>query len=169
MKEQQQVLADKCCIAVYGFPEEGSDETQLEDMLYYLGCSGMMFHYSRIGKNTDNKTRPIKLELCSLNDKNIVLSRSSRLRDDNYYWGVRLSKWLSDAEVKSLNQQRRRCNELNMQHPSNKSDRRQFVVIDGVIKRRGPDGQLRVYLDKPMEGTSAAHLSASTQLSKNDH
>jgi hypothetical protein len=36
MRERQQISANEVCIAVYGFPEEGHDKEQLQEMFDYL-------------------------------------------------------------------------------------------------------------------------------------
>jgi hypothetical protein len=54
------------CIALYGFPEEGHDKEQLQEILDYLGCACCIVSQFRVGLSArSNLPRPIKLELKS--------------------------------------------------------------------------------------------------------
>lgn len=110
IKEQHQTITDKCCVAVYGFPEEENDNSQLMDMLDYLGLRGVTFRHTRVGWYSNNAmVRPIKLELSSPADASTILSRAVHLRDDEYYAGVRICEWLSEERMKVIRQLRRQC------------------------------------------------------------
>lgn len=159
IQKQQRIVADKCCIVVYGFPEEGNDSAQLSDMLDFLGCSEIIFHYSRIGwlSHHTSKIRPVKLELNSVNNASLILSRANHLKDDEFYAGVRLCKWLSDEEMKATKQRRLECQMLNKQHPCDQAGQKSFVVIDGAIMRRGPNGRLQPYRQpKPVPNVTSS-------------
>jgi hypothetical protein len=160
IKEEQQARTDKCCVAVYGFPEEDNDNSQLMDMLDYLGCRSITFRHSRVGWHSNNTmARPIKLELPSSADASIILSRAVHLRDDEYYAGVRLSEWLSDERMKVIRQKRRQCDALNQKHACSEKGRKRFVVYDGVITELGPDGKRRPYHGE-LPSTSSASSSS---------
>jgi hypothetical protein len=149
IREQQKVSTDRASIVIYGFPEEGCDSAQLQDMLEFLVCRCDIVRHSRIGRRFDQSTslrvRPIKVELRSASDAFLILSRAKRLSDDSYYYNVRISKWLSDVEMKHVKSLREECDSLNLKHPCGKSNRKLFVVVSGKIMKRNLNGRLTVY------------------------
>jgi hypothetical protein len=143
IREHQQISANEVCIAVYGFPEEGHDKEQLQEMFDYLGCACCIVGQSRVGLSArSNLPRPIKLELKSATDANLLLSKARFLRRDDYYTGVFINKWLTQDEAKRVKHLREWCNSLNKKHPG-KSGRKDFVVISGELKKRDSSGSLQ--------------------------
>jgi hypothetical protein len=70
----------------------------------------------------------------------LLLSRAKYLKNDDYYAGVFLTKWLSDDELQRVREKRRLCEALNSKH-----GRKQFVVISGEIMEYCSDGRRRPY------------------------
>mgnify|MGYP000414472773 CR=1 FL=1 len=145
MREQQKANIIRACIAIYGFPEEGNDFVQLQDMFVFLGCPCDIMRSSRIGRppqRDGDKARPIKVELRSASDATAIISRAKYLWRDNYYGGVQLCKWRSDEEMKEIKSLRQQCDSLNK---NNHSGPNQYFVISGKIMQRDAKGRLQAY------------------------
>ena len=126
-REHQKVNVDQSCIAVYGFPDEGNDYEQLLDMFSYLNCRCDIVRHSRLGvysSKSISHVRPIKIELRSASEASTLISRAKYLRNDAFYDGVYINKWLTDEKMRDLKQLRRQCDFLNQKHPSSKKDRK---------------------------------------------
>ena len=174
IREQQKANVDKSSVVFYGFPEEGDDNTQLRDMIDYLGCRCDVTRHSRIGHPHQSKSaRPIKIEFKSFNDASVVLSKAKHLRDDAYYTGVYINKWLSDIDMKSIKQLRQQCGTLN-QGQASVNGRKKFIVISGKIMERDSSGRLQVYSiakdkedAKKSSNTVASPTESTSQASSN--
>ena len=119
-REQHKVDTARLSVVVYGFLEEGKDSEQLFEMFNYLSCRCDVIRHSRIGRSSNRNSkaiRPIKVEFKSASDTSSVLSRANRLRHDDYYAGVYIDKWLSDEDMKSMQQLRSQCGKLNNDYP----------------------------------------------------
>ena len=145
LREQHKVDTARLSVAVYGFPEEGKDVEQLFKMFDNLSCRCDVTRHSQIGhpSNRNSKSiRPIKVEFKSVSDTSSILSRANRLRHDDHYAGVYINKWLSNKDMKSMQQLRSQCERLNNDYPSSVNGRKQFVLISGKIKQHNASGQL---------------------------
>ncbi len=149
IREQQKASTARASVVVYGFPEEGKDNVQLLDMFDFINCRCDIVRHTRIGRDPrQSKTssiRPVRVELRSISDTNLVLSRAKHLRRDTYYSGVFINKWLSDEELKCVKQLRHQCDVLNAGHPHNNTGCKQFIVISNKIMERNASGRLQPY------------------------
>lgn len=99
--EQQQAISDKANIIAHGFLDEGDDKRQLPELFVFLGCQCDVIRHSRFGRCSS--TRPINLELGSIsNAADLFLFRARCFKNDDYYAGVFLTKWLSDDELQRV-------------------------------------------------------------------
>jgi len=171
LKEQHKLNADRSSVVVYGFPEEGNDIPQLRDMLDFLGCRIDIIRSSRVGRShhqTGNSSaRPIKVELRSVSDVSIILSRANCLRDEAYYAGVHINKWLSQEEMKGVKALRSQCDTLNRERcdTSDHHKRKCYVVISGKIMKRDSSGRLQAYevrQDSKSKNSSSAKNNVAT-------
>jgi hypothetical protein len=145
MREQQMEASDKATVATYGFPEDGPDQPYLREMLQFLNCPCNVICSKRVGQpgNAASALRPIKLEIKAASDASILLSKAKNLRLNDYYAGIYINKWLSEDEMQAVKLERKRCYELNQQHPVAKGERKKYIVISGVLNVRNSNGQLK--------------------------
>lgn len=121
LKEQYKAVSVKSTLVVYGFPEEGADYDELLSMFDYMGCRCDIIQHTRLGRSMSNNQkngranigRPIRVELNSPDSVDLVLSKARYLRQNNYYYGVNVDRWLSADELHALKSLRQRCRELN--------------------------------------------------------
>ena len=152
LKEQQKIMIDGSSIAVYGFPEEGDDYNELKKMFDYLGGNWDIVRHVRIGNPaSDTKDRTIKVQFRTPNIVSQILLNSKYLKDEAYYRGVGISKWLSQDEVKAIKALRQQCTQLNKLDKSSqtKGQKLSYVVINGKIMQRDPNGKLKPYHASP--------------------
>ena len=166
MKEQRQADCDEASVVVYGFPEEGCDEDQLQEMLHFLNCPRNIYRHYRIGRPVDRAAsasispRPIKLEFISNVDANLLLSNAKKLRREEYYSGVNISRWLTRDKMKEIKLLRQQCNALNKSQPEGQ----QFVVVSGRIMRRNRSGRLEAFNANASESSRYSSQSTSVPL-----
>ncbi len=163
MREQQKAITNKSSIVIYGFPEEGKDIAQLQEMLDFLNCQCDVTRSTRVGREYNGKVRPIKMELRTSSDASIILSRAKYLRHNAYYSGVYVSKWLSEDEMKAVKTLRQQCDSLNK---NCKNGRKQFVVISGRLMQRDVRGRLQTF-NSSQSNTIIASLPETTSQPKN--
>lgn len=84
----------------------------------------------------------------------MVLRAARYLRQHQAYRSVTIDKYKSADVMKKLRETRAECQQLNINAGCSTTDRK-FIVIDGEIMTKGPDGKLKPY--KP-SASSAAHL-----------
>ena len=112
-------------------------------MLSFLICRCDIIRHARFGQveNIEKKLRvhPIKIELKSVGDVNLILFNAKYLRNNAYYHGVYINKWLSENEFENK-KNLRKCFELSSAHPGKK-----FVVKSGRLMTRNVDGRLSLY------------------------
>ena len=81
---------------IHGFPEDGQDHVDLTEMLSFLICRCDIIRRARFGQveNIEKKLRvhPIKIELKSVGDVNLILFNAKYLRNNAYYHGVYINK-----------------------------------------------------------------------------
>ena len=161
--EHKQADVDNCSIAVYGFPEGKSDYDELYDMFAFLGCRSEIVHYRRIGRPDNQRSkrqwRPIKVTLRTASDCQYILSHASHLRDDAYYVGVFIGRWMSQEEASKLRDLRKRCDELNKGGTIDCKGRKAYLVVSGKLMMRHPNGKLA----RVESGTAADHINGSAQ------
>ena len=139
------------------------------DMFSYLNCRCDIVRHSRLGVYSSKSisyVRPIKIELRSASEASTLLSRAKYLRNDAFYDGIYINKWLTDEKIRDLKQLRRQCDVLNQKHPSSKKDRKAFVVVSGKIMQRNSYGRLEVYSD--LENNVPLSLDAFSKVAKKD-
>ena len=108
-------------------------------MFDYLSCGCDVTRHSQIGRPSNRNSKSIrsfKVEFKSVSVTSSILSRANRLRLDDYYVGVYINKWLSNEDMKSMQQLRSQCERLNNDLSPSVNGRKQFVVISGKIKQR---------------------------------
>ena len=146
LHEQRRVDADGSTIAIYGFPEEGNDYEEIMHMFAFLRCRCDIIHQSRIGyaanRSKESKKRPIKVQLKLSGDAKLILSNAKYLRNNPYYEGVYISKWLSKQDFNSMKQLRQQCLDLNAAYSADKKGRGPYVVVSGKIMQRSTNGKL---------------------------
>lgn len=146
LKEQRKATAEESTIVVYGFPDEDNDREELEKMFYFLRCDCRIIRHGRLGHANKGKSfRPIKVELSSTDQVLSLLSNAKHLKDNWYYAGVSISKWLSYDECKNIKHIREQCRALNSSHIPDSKGRKPFFVISGKIMMRNSSGKLEVY------------------------
>ena len=153
IKEQQIVDRAKSSIVVYGFLEDGDDNRELRRMIDYLQCNCSILSHARIGyvANRDTKSarrpRPIKLELKSPHEVSLILNNANYLKEDEYYAGVIVSKWMSREELNNVKILRQQCSDLNKTHSADGRDRKPFFVYSGKLFERLTDRRVRLVKD----------------------
>ena len=84
-----------------------------------------------------------------------LLANARHLREDNFYFGVNICKWLSRDKLNELKLVRPQCNDLNDITPVNRKGRKCHIVISDKIMKRNVNGKLEPYSDT----ASTSHLS----------
>ena len=124
MLEQRKEDTKKSTLVVHGFPEDSHDHVDLTDMLSFLRYRCDIIRHARFGQigNIEKKlrVRPIKIELKSVGDANLILSNAKYLRNNAYYHDVYINKWLSENELENIKNLREKCLELSSAHPGKK-------------------------------------------------
>ncbi len=141
MKEQRKADKAESTLVVYGFPEDDNDSDELTHMFDFLGCVCNINSHTRFGR-VGTAPRPIKVQLKSSDEVSLVLSHAKYLRDDLFYKGVNISKWLTQEELSHIKSLRQLCQKLNAEN-STKSKRDKYVVISGGLKERDDSGRLK--------------------------
>ena len=164
LAEQCKLTLDKSTLVVYGFPEEGDDYDELLAMFECPDCHCDVIRHQRMGHAARNNVgRPIKVELRSPRAAGFILSNIRRLKDDAYYTGVKISKWLSAEELRELKSLRQRCNKLNEVSVAGNQMQKKFVVISGKIMVRSANGKLQLYSNSSPTVPGAATVSNSNR------
>ena len=128
LKEDRKAISDGCTIVVYGFPEDGSDHNDLMDMFDFLCCRCVITRQARIGHaashDANSKCHPTKVELISSGAVDFLLVNARHLREDNFYSGANICRWLSRDELNELRLVRQQCNDLNDITPVDRKGRK---------------------------------------------
>ena len=133
-------------------------------MFDFLCCHCAIVRCSRIGRQINSLSRPIKVELMSPGDVNHILSVTRRLRENEFYYGVNISKWLSREELERMKRLRKQCADLNSASKATGKSRPPFVVISGRLMEWS-GGKLRLYVatSKPEQQCPQKTTPPSTQ------
>jgi hypothetical protein len=111
IREHHKTCSENAMRVIYDFPEEGHDQNQVQKMLEFLECACNLPQLTMIGRSMSHgnasSPRPIKLELKTAKDAERIMSKAKYLRQDDYYYCVTINKWLSQAEVAAVRQQRK--------------------------------------------------------------
>jgi hypothetical protein len=112
-------------------------------MFNYLGHACCIVSQSRVGLSArSNLPHPIKLELKSANDANLLLIKAWFPRRNDYYTGIYTNRRLTQDEATRVKHLREWCNSLNKKHPG-KSGRKDFVIICGELQKRDSSSLLQ--------------------------
>ena len=160
MLEQRKEDSKKSTLVIHVFPEDGHDHIDLTDMLSFLRCRyGIIRHacFGQVG-NIEKKlrVRPIKIELKSVGDANLILSNAKYLRNNAYYHGVYINKWLSENEPKNIRNLRKKCFEFRCTHPGKK-----IVVKSGRLMTRNVDRRLGLYNEVVPQATAVSSINTA--------
>ena len=160
IKEQQTADWAKFFIAVYGFLEDGDNHKELLRMFGCLQCRCVIISHARIGNvaNRDTKSakwpHSIKVEFKLLYDVSSILNNTKFLKEDKYYAGVNLCKWLSREELINLKRFRPQCIDLNKAHSADAHGHKPFIVISGKLMKRDEYGKLQAFSNAPVSSQS---------------
>ena len=117
-QEQKQAAFDKASVVICGFPEEGNDQVQLQKFLEFLNCPSIISSQCRIGHSINSASTnpcPIKIQLRSSSEANLLLSTEKNIRREEYYSDVYISKWHSQEEMNDEKLLCQQCDALNKQ------------------------------------------------------
>jgi hypothetical protein len=162
IKQQSNKTRDKASVVVHGLPENKQDSRDVAAMLRAMSINCVPVTGFRMGQPpkavSTGRPRPLKVIFGSQDDKFAVLRAARHLRDSREFCAVHISTYLSADEMNKVKAKRAECERLNRECGCHSSPRK-YVVIDGDIKERGPDGKLKAYRPSA-ESTSVVHNTA---------
>ena len=136
-------------VVIYGLPKGKDDLSRVSSLLEDEKLE-FIAHVSRIGKLPTSTTKsskpcPLRVDFSDIEDRNWVLNNARRLTGKLKNKKVRISKFLSMAELAHITALRDECSKLNRINPSKSDGNVQFIVINDCIMERNTDGKLRHY------------------------
>ena len=143
-------------VVIYGLPE-GKDDAHRVAAL--LEDDGMEFisHMSRIGKQyltSSAKPRPIRVDFYDTQDRVWVIRNARRLCKNVPKLKIRISNFLSAAELSNLAKLRDECSRLNRLKSGKHDSGETFIVINDHIMEKMSDGKLRRYTDEEKKNST---------------
>jgi hypothetical protein len=150
IKRQQSASREQATIAIYGLPEKDHDRTDFTAITTALGCNVKVISMMRIGRpveisasSSTSRPRPLKVELATCLQRDSLLSVAKQLKADKSTSKIYISQWLSKDEQATLKTTRQHCRQLNDRTPRLADGKSAFIVVNGTVKERLPDGKLR--------------------------
>ncbi len=140
-------------VIIYGLPESKNDIGKVRKLLQ--DDVNSIVYARRLGKSSAASTppsaqsgsstscRPLKVELCSNDDRDWILHNASRLIASYRSSKVHIAKYLSSSELEHVKQLRTECTRLNKASTSNPpSGKARYIVIGTRIMQRLDSGKL---------------------------
>lgn len=150
IKRQQSACREQVTIAIYGLPEKDHDRADFTAITTALGCNVKVVSMMRIGRpieisasSSTSRPRPLKVELATCLQRDSLLAVAKQLKAEKSTSKIYISKWLSKDEQATLKTARQHCRQLNDRTPRLADSKLAFVVVNGGVKERLPDGKLR--------------------------
>ena len=139
-------------VIIFGLPESRDDTYKVRKLLQDDDTQSIIRTY-RLGKVSTGHlaanskvTRPLRVELKSIEDRNWVLQNSRWLVRTAKETHIRITKCLGASELDKMKLLRSECAHLNKSLPKTRSGRDKLVIIDGKIMERVDDnGKLSLY------------------------
>jgi hypothetical protein len=155
LDSQRKTERDDSIVVMFGLHDNGCDWEDINDIFRLISCRAKPLNLHRFGRAGYNGARPLKIELSSPADSREVLACANMLRRHDNTAFLRLSPWLSDANMAKVKALRNQCKVLNDGALANGRKTRPFVVISGVLMERKSNGKLVPY-KQPSDKTEAS-------------
>ena len=82
--EEKEIKAREPNLIIHGLPEESSDKEMVELFFTAIDVDVTPKAYKRLGKQTENRIRPLKLEMETAFEKDKVMLSLNKLKDKTY-------------------------------------------------------------------------------------
>jgi hypothetical protein len=140
---KENIERDKASVVIYGLRRQNpQDVNKIFDAISVncLPVTGV-----RLGKPAADpsisRPRPLKVVFSSQANMYMVLRAARYLRQHQAYRSVTIDKYKSADVMKKLRETRAECQQLNINAGCSTTGRK-FIVIDGEIRTKRPDGKL---------------------------
>jgi hypothetical protein len=168
MNDRDRKMRDSTAAMFYGLPEKKQDARDVNCILQTLSVNCVPTGGVRLGREKANaQPRPLKVMFNSPADRDAVLRATRHLKDSKTFSGVRISRFLNKEELDNEKASRAQCKQLNEEAKAKNSglSRNPFVVINGGLMERQPNGKLKPF--KQDSNTPTERLSSSPSHPKN--
>ena len=127
----------ECNFVVAGIDEEKEDaDKEIEDMLAFLDVTVEVSGIRRMGKDKqDGKTRPVWVRVDSKKERNAVLEKAKKLRDDDRWKNVYINRDMTEAERKEAYNLRVELR-ARREEERRENGTRRFVIHRGQVIRK---------------------------------
>jgi hypothetical protein len=145
LDSQRETERDDSIVVMFGLHDNSCDWEDINDIFHLISCRAKPLKLHRFGRAGYNGARPLKIELSTPADSREVLASANTLRRHDSTAFLRLSPWLSDANMAKVKALRNQCKVLNDSALANGCKTRPFVVISGVLMERKNNGKMVPY------------------------